>query len=106
MSQAVQRISDLPDNPLDASAHVFANHLSQIRSMLAGGKTEALAIVLPSATTNHDDWRRGLARDLAREFTPKRVNVVGASNEAASEALLSYLANAPGVTGQYLTAHD
>ncbi|MEL6877429.1 MAG: Rossmann fold domain-containing protein [Pseudomonadota bacterium] len=104
--QAVQRIADLPDSPLAASAHYFAEHLHEARAALAKPDVNALAIVIPHAGTDHDDWRRALARDLAREYTPQRVNVVGGGAEPATEALLTYLANAPGVTGQYCPVHD
>ncbi len=54
---------------------------------------------MPAAPYDHADWRRAVARDLARAYAPKRVNVVGGNDLAAT---LDYLAGAPGVTGQYL----
>lgn len=67
---------------------------------------EDLAILLPAATTGHDDWRRSLARDLAREFAPVRVNIVGGDEPLSREQVLAYLRDAPGITGQYLALYD
>ena len=101
--QAEQYIDTLPDSPLDASAAYFARHLAEARSSIE--QVDALAIVLPAAPTDHDDWRRALARDLAREYTPKRVNVVGGNGAGLAETL-AYLGNALGVTGQYCPLHE
>ncbi len=91
---------------IEASAEFYSEHLDAVRQALADRNTTAVAIALPDAGPDHDDWRRTLARDLARAHTPKRVNVVGASADKAREAMLTYLADAPGVTGQYLAAHE
>lgn len=106
MTQVIQHIAELPDSPLAASVVFFEAHLNSSRSALSEDGVTGLAIILPYAATDHDDWRRTLARDLAREFTPQRVNVVGGGSEKATEALTRYLADAPGVTGQYLAAHE
>lgn len=103
--QAELRIDVLPESSLDAAAQFYAEHLSEARALLAG-EADALAIVLPAAGTGHDDWRRALARDLARKFAPKRVNVSGGGSDAAIAAMLAYLRAAPGITGQYLPLHD
>jgi hypothetical protein len=66
----------------------------------------ALAIILPPAAHDHRDWRLALARDLAREAAPRRVNVVAGSPGEALEQTLRFLADAPGVTGQYMVCHD
>ncbi len=103
--QKVFAIENLPQAAIEASAYVIANHLDAIRTQLNDAETSALAIALPTAPYDHRDWRRALARDLARAHAPKRVNVVAAADEAAAEKLLSYLRDALGVTGQYLEAH-
>lgn len=103
--QAVLTIDRLPAAPIEAAAQFHREYLRQAENLLAG-EVDALAIVLPSAPTDHDDWRRTLARDLARASKPKRVNVVGAASDEARDALLSYLGDAPGVTGQYCPAHE
>ncbi|MEQ8410904.1 MAG: hypothetical protein RIB52_05060 [Erythrobacter sp.] len=104
--QVVLTVEALPGKPLAASAAFHAQHLDRARRMLAGeGEGEgadALAIVMPAAGTDHDDWRRALARDLARAASPKRVNVVGGAPGKAREEALAYLADAPGITGQYI----
>lgn len=92
----------LPDGPLDASVAVMALHLEAARAILADPETTALAIILPPAPNAHRDWRLALARNLAREVAPKRVNIVAGPQGAAREATLCFLADAPGVTGQYL----
>jgi len=104
--QARYTVENLPDAPIAASAAFFADHLAAAEALLEEEGMQALVIVLPPAETAHDDWRRALARDLARRWTPKRVNVLAAAPGQAREAMLAYLGNAPGVTGQYLVAHE
>ncbi len=99
-------VAALPDNPLDAGAAFMAFHLEAARVLLAEPATTALAIVLPPAGHAHRDWRQGLARDLAREAAPKRVNVIAGAADEAVAAALGFLANAPGVTGHYLVCHE
>ncbi|QFT77267.1 Rossmann fold domain-containing protein [Erythrobacter sp. THAF29] len=103
--QRVLVLETLPESGIEASAEFMAEHLGAVKSILDRPDTEALAILLPPAPRDHDDWRRALARDLARAYAPSRVNVVGGTGEAA-EATLAYLANAPGVTGQYCPCHE
>lgn len=96
----------LPDNALDAAGAFMAFHLEAARTLLAAPDCAALAIILPPAAHDHEDWRLVLARDLAREAAPKRVNVVAGTPGEARDATLRFLADAPGVTGQYLACHD
>jgi hypothetical protein len=96
----------LPKGALDAAGAFMAFHLEAARAILAEPETDALAIILPPAPHDHRDWRLALARDLAREMTPKRVNVVAASPGEPREATLRFLADAPGVTGQYLSCDE
>ncbi|MEM7667244.1 MAG: Rossmann fold domain-containing protein [Pseudomonadota bacterium] len=104
--QRLLEVHALPDSGLDAAQAFLGLHLKAARSLLDAEDTTSLAIVLPPAGPDHADWRRAVARDMAREFSPKRVNVVGASEGAACEELLTYLGNAPGVTGQYCQTHE
>ncbi|GAA0763567.1 hypothetical protein FHS52_002479 [Erythromicrobium ramosum] len=96
----------LPDNALDAAGAFMAFHLEAARAALAEAQTTALAIILPPAAHDHRDWRLALARDLAREAAPKRVNVVAGLEGEARTATLRFLSDAPGVTGQYLVCHE
>lgn len=96
----------LPDTALDAATAFMALHLEAARALLADPVTTALAIILPPAPYDHRDWRQALARDLAREVTPKRVNIVAGAAGAAREATLRFLSDAHGLTGQYLVCHD
>lgn len=105
MTQAVLSIESLPENAVDAASRFHAEFLKLVRELLDGGPG-ALAIVLPPAPRDHDDWRRAMARDLARAFAPKRVNVTSGADQTAIEAMLAYLRDAPGITGHYLPAHD
>lgn len=102
--QAELRIEDLPEAALDAAGAFHTDWTCRIREDLRGER-EAFAVILPLASYDHDDWRRAAARDLARAYAPKRVNIVAGDDEAAITATLSYLAGAPGVTGQYLKTH-
>jgi len=96
----------LPDTALDAAAAFMTLHLEAARVLLAEPDCTALAIILLPASSNHRDWRQALARDLAREAAPGRVNVVAGVPGAARAAALHFLADAPGVTGQYLLCHE
>jgi len=100
----------LPDGALDAQTAFMALHLEAARVALADPATTALAIVLPPAAHGHRDWRLALARDLAREAAarevPGRVNIVSGHHGEALAATLRFLADAPGVTGQYLVCHE
>lgn len=98
-------VETLPDSGIEASAVFFAEYLDTARALLDEPETLALAIVLPPAARDQDDWRRALARDLARAHAPKRVNVIGGSGKAVEETL-AYLADASGVTGQYCPCHE
>ncbi|MFM7349366.1 MAG: Rossmann fold domain-containing protein [Erythrobacter sp.] len=96
----------LPEGAIDAAGAFMAFHLEAARRILADPDTSALAIVLPPAPHDHRDWRLALARDLAREAAPRRVNVLAGTPGPAREATLRFLADAPGVTGQYLSCHE
>ncbi|MXO89732.1 Rossmann fold domain-containing protein [Pontixanthobacter aquaemixtae] len=98
--QAVLAIDTLPDTALEAAAGFTAQHLPAIREHL--GRGEDLVVVLPQAGYDHADWRRAAVRDLARAYAPVRVNFITAAAQNAVDASVEYLAEAPGVTGQYL----
>lgn len=99
-------IGRLPENALGAQTAFMALHLEAARAALADPATTALAIILPPAPRDHRDWRLALARDLAREAAPRRVNIVSGHPGEALSATLRFLADAPGVTGQYLVCHE
>lgn len=94
-------VGTLPAQPLDAASAFIALYLPQARALIEDPAASALAIVLPPADAAHADWRRTLARDLAREYTPKRANVIAAAPGEGLAAMLRYLSDAPGVTGHY-----
>lgn len=96
----------LPEGALDAQTAFMAFHLEAARALLAKPETTALAILLPPAAHGHRDWRLALARDLAREAAPRRVNIVSGHPGEARNDVLRFLADAPGVTGQYLVCHE
>lgn len=96
----------LPDSALDAAGAFMAFHLEAARALLGQPDCAAMAIILPPAAHDHRDWRLALARDLAREAAPVRVNVVAGPPGEARDATLRFLADAPGVTGQYLVCHE
>lgn len=99
-------VAALPDAPLDAAGAFMALHLAAARAALADPEVTALVIILPLAGQDHRDWRLALARDLAREAAPKRVNVLAGAEGEARKAALCFLADAPGVTGHYLVCHE
>lgn len=98
--QVAIRVETLPEGALEAAEAFRAGPLADAREILRRG--DDVAIVLPPASFDHADWRIAMAHDLARAHAPARVNVIAGADEAAIGATLSYLANAPGVTGQYL----
>ena len=105
MQRAIE-VALLPGGAIDAANTFAAFHLEAARAILADPETSALVILLPPAAHDHRDWRRALARDLAREAAPGRVNIVSGHHGKARNAVLRFLADAPGVTGQYLVCDE
>ncbi len=99
--QVQLEVAVLPDAPLDAASAFATLHLAEARALIAAENASALAIILPPAPPAHRDWRRALARDLARAYAPKRANVIAARPGAGREAMLQFLSDAKGVTGHY-----
>jgi hypothetical protein len=99
-------VGRLPDGALDAANAFMAFHLEAARAILADPQATALVIVLPPAAHDHRDWRLALARDLAREVAPQRVNVIAGAPGEALAATLRFLSDAPGVTGHYLVCDE
>lgn len=94
-------VDDLPAEPL-AAAGLFHQHwLHHVEDILTQG--EDVMIVVTQADHTHREWRRAIAAGLARQYAPRRVNLV-AGEGAPVDELETYLAHAPGVTGQYLEA--
>ena len=98
-------MGELPDASLDAATLFCREYLPQVEQLL-GDRSQAITIVMPQAGQKHDDWRRALARDLARAHAPQRVNVIAGNEVAHIDATLRYLEASPGVTGQYIPTHD
>ncbi|MEX0341192.1 MAG: Rossmann fold domain-containing protein [Erythrobacter sp.] len=94
-------VDGLPDDPL-AAAGVFHQHwLAHVEGILATG--EDVMLVLPPADHAHREWRLAIVAGLARKHTPRRVNMVAGDGEGGAVAATeTYLASAPGITGQYL----
>lgn len=86
--------------PLAAQAEFNAQVLPAIVEALAGG--EVVLVALDFADHTHREWRRAALAMLARAHAPARVNGVAGSQGTGLEVTASYLASAPGVTGQYL----
>ena len=104
--QEVYEALDLPGDALGASTSFTRDHLANARARIGEDADDSLVIVLPSAGYDHADWRRALARDLARAHAPARVNVVAAGHAPGLDATLAYLEGAKGVTGHYLETHE
>jgi len=97
---AVLRVAGLGDGALAAAADFYARILGAARKAAAG--SDHLTLVLPLADYAHRHWRGAAIAGLARELAPVRINAVAGDDEAAIAAALSWLAGAPGVTGQVL----
>ncbi|MDJ0977067.1 MAG: hypothetical protein QNI87_00860 [Erythrobacter sp.] len=93
-------------SPLEAHEAFMMRGLGLVRQTIQSPDVASLTITLPPAGSDHDAWRRALAGDLAREYTPKRVNIAAGKEGKALDTILAYLRDAPGVTGQYIQAHD
>lgn len=91
------RVDGLPDEPLAATGLFHQHWLAHIEGKLTG---DDVLVALDPADHRHREWRRAAARDLARKFTPHRVNLV-AGDDAVVAAFATYLESAPGITGQY-----
>jgi len=99
---------DAPETrtPLQAHDMFFDTHLGSIQKAMDDEDVASLTIILPPAPSQHDAWRHAVAGDLAREFTPRRINIASGSKGEALNQLLSYLKDAPGVTGHYVQSHE
>ena len=93
-------------NPLEAHQAFFGEWLGKANAALENTATQSLTIILSPAASEHDDWRRAVAGDLARAHTPKRVNIAAGPVGEPLKKLRIYLRDAPGVTGHYIQAHD
>ena len=103
----VLRIEGLPEAPLDAAAAFHAEWMPQARALLASlPKGEDLVLNFPPADHTHRAWHLAAVQGLARESAPLRVNALASDDQAAIESALGYIANAPGLTGQYLALDD
>lgn len=96
-------VSGLPSQPLRAAEAFYREWMPQAEA-IAVLKHDLLLCFEPCDHT-HRAWRIAATQGLARLAAPGRVNAVSAE-EAGQERIGAYLANAPGVTGQYLTGDD
>ena len=94
-------VEGLPDDPLAAAGLFHQNWTGPIERALDAGQD--VFVTLERADHTHGEWRKAAAAMLARKHTPRRVNLVAGEGEALA-AIETYLAAAPGVTGQYLEA--
>jgi hypothetical protein len=101
MGQSVLRVEGLPETPLDAAAAFHAGALPNARARLL--EADALVLVFPPATHDHEGWRLAAVQGMAREAAPKRVNAIVGSDDAAIAETIAWLDAAPGVTGQLLS---
>ncbi|MBX7501792.1 hypothetical protein K3181_10105 [Qipengyuania sp. YG27] len=92
-------VDGLPDDPL-AAAGVFHQHwLAHVEDVL--GRGEDVMLQIGSADHTHREWRLSIVAGLARKHAPQRINMVAGEGDAV-DATETYLARAPGITGQYL----
>ena len=92
------KVEGLPAEPV-AAAGVFHQHwLPHIEAQLDAG--EDVMVTMPPADHTHREWRRAISAGLARAHAPRRVNVV-AGESAPLAAFERFLAEGPGITGQY-----
>lgn len=92
-------VEGLPEEPLAAAGLFHQNWLDPIERALAEGLD--VMVVLIAADHTHSEWRKAAVAMLARKHTPRRVNFVAGEGPGVDKTE-AYLADAPGVTGQYL----
>ena len=92
-------VEGLPEEPLAAAGLFHQNWLDPIERALDEG-IDVVAVLVPADHT-HSEWRHAAVAMLARKHTPRRVNFIAGEGRGVDEAE-AYLADAPGVTGQYL----
>jgi hypothetical protein len=108
MGQVVLQLSYLPDEPLEAAAHFYAEEIPLVRKVLeheateTGEAVDALTIVFPVAGKPHQGWQLAAIQSLARELAPLRVNGLTGGGADTIDQTTEWLASAPGVTGQLL----
>jgi hypothetical protein len=98
-------VDGLADDPLVAAAIFHADVLPTVRRMLdmpQGNEPGQLVLIFSPADHTHRAWRVAAVQSLARKYAPSRVNAIASYNDVAIAAATRYLADAPGVTGQYL----
>jgi hypothetical protein len=94
------RVGPLPEEALAAAAQFHAEVLPRVEEELATGQD--LTLVFTPADHTHRGWRLAAVQQLARRHAPVRINVLAGDDDAAIEAAIRYLAEAPGITGQLL----
>ena len=92
--------AELPDSPLDAAAEFHSAIVPQVRA-----EPDDVVLAFAPADHSHRAWRLAAVQELAREAAPRRVNAVVGATGSEQDAVLAFLANAPGVTGQMLQAN-
>jgi hypothetical protein len=109
MAQVVLQLSYLPDEPLEAAAHFYAEEIPSAHKLLKyeadlrGEAVDALTIVFPTDGKPHHGWQLAAVQSLARELAPVRVNGLTGGGAATIAQTAEWLADAPGVTGQLLS---
>lgn len=97
----ILRVAALPEGALAASAAFHGRELPRIVSALSETR-DPITVVFAPADHTHGAWRMAAVQSLARSCAPRRVNAVASDDEDAVAAAVRYLADADGVTGQYL----
>lgn len=97
---ALLRVGALPDAALDAAGAFHAEVLPGARAALEAG--DDLVLVFDPAGHEHRAWRLAVVQQLARDHAPRRVNALESDDEDAIAAGLTYIKQAPGLTGQLL----
>jgi len=97
---AMLRVGALPEGALDAAAAFHAEVLPGVRAALETGAD--LVLVFDPAGYEHRAWRLAAVQQLARDHAPRRINALEGGDEDAIVAAVSYVDQAPGLTGQLL----
>ena len=94
-------VGPLPSDPPAAAAMFHAEVLPKVLAALDGG-AQLVTLLFDPAPHAHSAWRLAAVQTIAAARPPARINAIAGNDAAGIAATETFLADSPGVTGQYL----
>jgi hypothetical protein len=94
-------VGPLPGDAPAAAAEFHARVQPLVLAAIDGGAA-LVTLAFAPADHAHQAWRLAAVQTLAAARTPARINAVAGDDAAAIAAAQTFIAGAPGLTGQYL----